>query len=310
MKTFLLKALLFAGINLVLLIALLEYASGRKSASKLPNWKTESDLMVMRDGQHYDFTILGTSRGRTFSRDSNHVVVEQILGKHFINLSKGASSGVIPAELFLRYFYSRGNSTDHIVYCIDPWVVYDRKSNEENGFFTISEPFELGLLTEMIKMHLPVKQDMMYCKSIWSDKWKTAGQERKVHAFDTLRVISEHSLDKARAHYDSLIDMDNFARYSRHLEEIIQLAHAHGAIISFVIVPSMLHHFPGKPALVDFLTKQAAAQPNVYFYDFSEEMADRRYFYDHNHFNRNGVVYFTANYLQKIVLAKSLQPAP
>ncbi|HTF06146.1 MAG TPA: hypothetical protein VK826_19080 [Bacteroidia bacterium] len=300
MKLFLKKVLLFSLLNFFLLWGVLAYFSGRKSSPKRNNGTTESNLAVMENGEHYDIAILGASRGRGMSRDSNHTILESMLNKRIINLSKGGGGGVVPAEMFLTYFYNRENTADHIIYFLDPQVMYDAENNEKNGSFMATEPFELGLLAEMISMRLPIQQQMIYLKSIWSDNWEDL--TRKKRTLDTLREIDYVGLEKVRKRYDSLIDMDNFVRYSAYAHDIIALARSHNATVSIVMLPFLMKDFPGKGPVADFFKKEAATQSGVYFYDFTEEMRDRLYFYDHAHFNRNGMIYFTKNYLEKIVL--------
>lgn len=132
--TFLKKAAAFAIINTIILVATLVYFSGKNRNIHLNIANTESNLLSMGENQHYDFAILGTSRGRVFSRDDNHEHVEKLLNKSFINLAKGGGGGLMPAKLHLSHFYSRGNTVDQIFYLIDPWIFYSPINNEKNNF--------------------------------------------------------------------------------------------------------------------------------------------------------------------------------
>jgi hypothetical protein len=89
-KKFICKALVFLLLNCLLLTGVLYLFSGRNRHIRMPNWETESNLLAMGQNEHYDLALLGTSRGRVLSRDGNHRMLEEILGRKAINLSKGA----------------------------------------------------------------------------------------------------------------------------------------------------------------------------------------------------------------------------
>ena len=138
-KKIIFKLVIFSLLNLSIMGSLLFFFSGRNLDIRFKNWETESNLLVTGKNEHYDMAILGTSRGRVFSRDSNHLTVENILDKKVINLSKGGGGGLMPALVHLDHFYARGNMADHIIYFVDPWIFFCPINNENNNFFLRDE---------------------------------------------------------------------------------------------------------------------------------------------------------------------------
>ncbi|MDD2390406.1 MAG: hypothetical protein PHP23_11820 [Desulfobacterales bacterium] len=303
-KKFIIKVLVFGVLNLGIMAGLLYSFSGRSRDIHLNNWETESNLLVMGKNTHYGVAILGTSRARVFSRDSNHRRVEQILGKSVINLSKGGGGGLMPAELHLSHFFDQGNTADHIIYLIDPWVFFCSINNENNNFFLRDEPFEISIFWKLIARHYPLDRIVSYLQMIAKKDWKNFTRyDAPGLTENTLAAIDPEKLQEARAHYLSLYRDKNFEKYSRLVDTIDALVKKNNSTITYIMLPILIPDFPGVEK-VDKKLKAAACEPHVRYYNLVERVQDKRYYYDHMHFNKTGISYFTKNYLKPILQGK------
>jgi hypothetical protein len=304
-KKFLIKAIAFGLLNGSLMFGLLFYFSGRDRHIHFNNWETESNLLVMDDNERYDVLLLGTSRGRVFSRDGNHLLLEKMLAKKVINLSKGGGGGLMPAELHLAHFFSRGNRAAHIIYLVDVWVFFSAINNENNSFFLRDEPFELSILWKLIQDGYPLKRIFSYLQMIAVNDWQDISRYAAPGLTErTLNYIDKDKLEKARAHYQKRYTQKNFEKYSQVIERLNEMAKAHNSRITYIMLPILIPGFPGVDQVETKLKAVAAQHPHVSFYNLVNAMQDRKYFYDHMHFNKTGIVYFARKYLLPVLHEK------
>ena len=303
------KSVLFLLLNGVILGAVLALVSGAHRDLHLDNAETESNLLVMGGGRspaHYGLALLGTSRGRVFSRDDNHRMVEDILERKVINLSKGGGGGLMPAELHLSYFYHLGNRVDHVVYLVDPWVFFSPINNEENDFFLRDEPFELYILWKLITGGYPSDRISSYLQMITVRDWRTISTYAAPGLTDgTLAAIDGQKLREARAHYLSKYAKDGFEKYSRFVDRINTKVKQQGGRLTYIMLPMLIPDFPGLGQVNQLLRQAARLNEHVTYFDGSDLMHDRRFFYDHMHFNKAGIAYFTRHVLGPLLQGKT-----
>ncbi len=303
-RKFIIKLLAFGLLNFGIMAVLLAGFSGRTRDIHLNNWDTESNLLMMGRNTHYDVAILGTSRGRVFSRDANHRMLEQILGKKVINLSKGGGGGLMPAELHLSYFFDQGNTVDHVVYLVDPDVFFCSINNENNNFFLCDEPFELSMLWKLVVRRYPADRIFSYLQMIAEGDWENFTRYSAPGLTEqTLDVIDPEKLEEARAHYLSQYTDENFKKYSRIVDAINALVKKNNSRITYVMLPLLIDHFPGVEQ-VDRKLNDVAREEHVNYCNLVESMQDRKYYYDHMHFNKAGIAYFAGAYLDPILRGK------
>lgn len=305
LRGFLLKAAVFAALNGAILIGLLWYFSGQHRDIRLSYAQSESNLLTTGGSEHYGAVLLGTSRGRVLSRDGNHARLEAILGRRVANLSKGGGGGLMPAHLHLSHFYYRGNSADHVVYLVDPWVFFSEINNEENDFFLRDEPFELDILGMLIGEGYPANRIYSYLQMIPVTDWEGISRYAAPGLTDgTLPKIDPASMEKARQHYLSKYDRRNFERYAGYVERINDLIARRGAEVTYVMVPILMPDFPGADDVDKLLAGIAAKTEGVSYYNCISAMHDPRYFYDHMHFNRDGIALFAEQALLPVLQGK------
>lgn len=301
-QKFLQKAAAFSIINAIILLTTLFYFSGKNRNIRLEIADTESNLLTIGENQHYAFAILGTSRGRVFSRDDNHQRVEKILGKHFINLSKGGGGGLMPAKLHLSHFYKRNNSVDQIFYLVDPWVFYSPINNEKNTFFLRDEPFEISILWQLLLDRYPLNTILTYIQKIVEHDWDTISRyEGPGLTKGSLKKINTEKINKARSYYEGRYGQNSFHRYSQFVDTINDLAQKGGSKITYIMLPLLISHFPGIDAVDRKLKEAAEHNNNVTYVNLSHEMQSPSYFYDHMHFNTKGITFFTSEVLAQIL---------
>lgn len=299
---FLLKGVVFAALNGLVLMGLLGFFSGQHRDIRLSYAQSESNLLTTGGNDHYGAVLLGTSRGRVLSRDGNHPRLEGILGRRVANLSKGGGGGLMPADLHLSHFLDRGNRTDHVIYLVDPWVFFSEINNEENDFFLRDEPFELNILGKLIRGGYPTNRIYSYLQMITVTDWEGVSRYAAPGLTDgTLGRIDPVTMEKARQHYLSKYDLRNFARYSRYVERINDQAARNNAQVTYIMVPILMPDFPGAEEVDRFLTQVAARTQGVTYYNCISAMHDRRFFYDHMHFNRDGIARFAEEVLLPVL---------
>lgn len=301
-KRFLIKAAAFGLLNAAILAAVLLFFSGRDRGVRLDIDETESNLLVMGENQHYGVAILGTSRGRVLSRDGNHRVLETILGERVINLSKGGGGGLMPAELHLSHFYDRGNTVDHILYLVDPWVFFSSINNENNDFFLRDEPFELSILWKLIREGYPLDRIFSYLQMIAVTDWAAVSRYAGPGLTrGTLKTIDGTKLEEARQHYLDRYGEGNFERYSPYVDRINALAKKNGSRITYILLPLLMRDFPGLPEVDRKLRAAAEGADHVAYVNLESAMQERRFFYDHMHFNTAGIAWFAENALRPVL---------
>lgn len=305
-KIFIFKIILFGSLNLGILAGLLWHSSGQHRDIHLSYDESESNLLVLGENKHYPVVLLGTSRGRVFSRDGNHAMVEQILEEEVANLSKGGGGGLMPAEVHLSYFFHRGNTTDHVIYLVDPWVFFSAINNEDNDFFLRDEPFELFIFWKLITDRYPSDRIFSYLQMIAVTDWKKISRYAAPGLTEgTLQKMDAKKMEEARQHYLSKYDLDNFDKYSGKVNDINQLVKKNKARITYVMLPLLMPDFPGLSEVDKLLTETASHEKGVKYYNCASCVQDIRFYYDHMHFNKKGIEYFTRNCLYPIVHGKT-----
>jgi hypothetical protein len=300
-KKFFVRALFFILLNVIVLFASLFIIRQFENKYQYQNWETDSDGLIIPDNLRKDLLILGSSHARIFTRDKNHQRVEKILQKSMLDIGKGGGEGGIITNLvMLKLFYARGNNADQIVYFIDAWPFFTPKWNEKSYFLT-TEPIDWQLLKICLQYHVDKDVLINYFKSKYTVEWMERKPKTREINEDALKDISQESIKKRmESLYIEPYDDKVFAHYAARLEEVMQLAAQHHTKLSFVFPSTLLDDNRGKEKVVALLEQFKSKYGTAYF-DYSDAIKDYHYYYDHDHLNTKGVVYFTEHFLKGVV---------
>lgn len=301
MKKFWIRVLFFVAINAFIALAILLYSQRDCGYN---NINSESFLFIIQADRYYDLLMLGASHGRVFSARNNHTAVEHALKKNFLNLSKTAS-GLLPEKLYLDYFYKKGNKAKQLIYILDPFVFYSDRWNERS-YFLEDEPFKIDFFILAVRNALKKEVLLNYFRAKFTPFWVIGRKYQKVEPETEPLVDVDSEAVKKRINilYPAGNDQRSFSIRSRYFEilgSIITQAKQNGTAVTLIFPPTLLGDLPGrdevKRQILDVLGKKYVFD----FYDFSDVIKEPKYFMDHDHLNRNGVLFFTENFLKPIL---------
>lgn len=297
MKRWFLNLGLFVLINLVFYVVVVSIPVWSYTYT---NDETESNLLIIPKtgfSKTYPVMIMGTSHARVFSRNNNHQNVEDLLNAQVINISKGGGHGGLTEEyIFLKYFYDNGNQTKTIFYFLDPWVLYSDSWNNDN-YFASDEPLNAEFLISLLKSNMswPVITNYLKSKMTWG--WITTKPNKASFNLIGYPEINPALIKKTvDEFYLDGLNENTFQKYAAVINKTVDLAQKHGSQIVFIIPPTLLGEMPGEGEVKAYLDKNQF----VYF-DGSNEMLNKRWFYDSQHLNTEGVYIFTQYVLKPIL---------
>lgn len=281
-----------------------------------------SSACTVPRNEKYDFLLMGTSHTQVFY---NHIV-EKIVLKKMKNISTGAA-GVVPEKIMLSCFFEAKNTTNQVVYFLDPWILYSSRWNEDN-YILQQEGIEYSYLYKLIENKVSTKVVFNYFRDKLIDNYENFMRgllarpatsplveivKRKENPPEIELAIEEkktpeeqRNLDQAEDQqrlgilYNEGLNDKNFLRYSKHLEQTILLSKKNNATISFVIPPTLMGKMPGHDNAIKLLS-ELKKKYKIEYFDFALEMQDQEFYWDREHLTEKGVEYFTKNYLKKIL---------
>ena len=267
------------------------------------NYETESNLLVMRESKQYDFLFMGISHARNFSRHKNHLRLDTILNKSFINIAQGGGRcGVSEQYFYLNYLYEKNNKIDKVVYILSPPMLFHSGLPVASKTFDF-EPFEFEFFIDYLFFKTKNKTQRLYSyvntkySSEWSDYQPKSSNKKRNYLtkLDSAKVTDalNSTYKKGLAHYQ-------FKNSSEIVQQTLQLIKKNNSSCILIIPPALFGKWNGHNETLEF-AKKMQEKYGVKVYDYSETVLDPKYYYDHHHLNSNGVVYFAENYLKPIL---------
>jgi hypothetical protein len=305
MTRFLLKIAIFWILLFGLIYAAAKVASRNPESKEYHNFNVEDNVIITPKNEHFDFVMLGLSHARNFSRHSNHQRVEEILDKKFINYGKGGGKGNIANQhVYLKYFLSRGNTTDHILYVLSMPMFFAERL-DENAFTYQYEKLDPLFFYQVLTGPDINKGEKLYTyirskfDKQWREKygpWSEKKRETTLEKFDTTQII-----DGFKRAYVNGLEFDTFEKNKELMQKTVELAKKNNIDITFIVTPSTFGEWPGHEHVMDFMG-ELKEEYGTQIFDFSRVyLHQNEYFYDHHHLNSDGVVKFTREYLKPML---------
>jgi hypothetical protein len=282
---------LFFLLNLLLLILILRIGNLRLKKFSFNNSNTES--------KKYDVVILGSSHARSLSRSGNHQRMENILEKKIANLAKGHGAGGIKNQyLYLSYFLDKGNTADTLIYFIDPFVFYNDYM-DNNNFIYNNEPFSIDFALHIIRHGTRTETFLNYLKYKLKPYWWAYQPDSDTAETAFLTTVDSAKFNKRLAvMYPDELKKDVFDEKVKRLQKLTALAQQHNMKIIFIIPPTLMGKLPAHDNMLNMLQANYSQIP---VYDFSLSISQPPYYYDLDHLNTSGVVYFMENYVKEVL---------
>ena len=267
--------------------------------SPAPNHIIEANIPHVPQNQTFGVTLLGTSHGRIFSRNTNHQTVSAILDRTMINLSQGGDrAGLMNQQTYLRYFYARGNTAPVVVYFLDPYVFFNAGMDRNLKLYD-GEPFDLGFY-EVLLQHPPTNEEILarYGNRRLLAPTLTPSQSYISQNTKLVRTPIDESVMQKRI--DSLYTTDyDEAEFEASIQTFlatVELIKSNkGQLI--VMVPTTLFSAQKRDAHVIDAMEQLSVQRGFQFYNYAHAITDAKLYSDTDHLNEQGIQTFTSTYI-------------
>jgi hypothetical protein len=299
MAQFLRHLSLFLLLSLTLTAGVIGLGSAWVARQDFQNWETESNTLVMGQGEHYDLMISGISHARNLSRHRNHQRLERILGRSIINIGQGLGlCGVAEQAFYLRYFLAQGNTVDTLLYVLSPPLMFSEALAQNPRTFEY-EPFAWDFWWGYadFSSENKLQRQFHYLRSKLDPRWLLTRPASRPRNDDRLpRLDSAEMRAGFRLAYGDSLDQRRFARSRERLREQVDFARAQGIEVCFVIPPAVFGRWPGHEQVLAFLQAMQQRHGTPYL-DCAEALREPRYYYDHHHLNTEGVQWFARHCL-------------
>ena len=300
MRKLLLKIGLFFALNATLAILILQLHAN--TLTTLP-WETDSILMTMPRDSHTDLVFLGTSRTYLLSRfQEHHTMTEAALGRSLFNMALPQGGGITPARFYLESFWEQGNTTDRVIYFLDPFVLYSAGAND-NHKFVYFEPFRLSFLAKLIRNRYPYHRIITYIRSKFSAAWLLQKPKPLVHhtaAIPESDYTAERIALRLNSLYPDGLPEDVFATYTAEFKRIVELCEQHNTPLTVIVAPTLLGPEPGHESMMAWL-HTLEKERGIDVHDWVNAMPDRTKYYNLDHMNLSGIERFMRNFVRPML---------
>lgn len=260
----------------------------------------------------YDTVILGASHAVVFDYEDMNARLEQMTGSRILNLSI-VGGGVTVNRLLLGYFLAT-HRTKNVLYVLDSFAFYTREWNEDR-FQDVRlfdrAPFDPVLFQVMFQNppSRSVALDYLagFSKINNPDRFKPDISEDEATRFTkTYRPVSQIDKQRIEYLYPKQVDQGVFQHYLAEFEDMIRYLKQRNIrlIVIKPPIPTRMHRMLPNEEQFDQSLKAVLERKGIEFRDFSAVSNDERFFFNPDHLNRTGVLYFFENYLKQILVSK------
>jgi hypothetical protein len=297
------KTFAFSLLVLVVIFGVTKLLSLQHEFETFAEYDIEDNLFFIKRDTHYDLMLMGISHARNFSLFKNHLRLEKILDQKMINIGRGGGKCGTEAEyVYLKYFFSRGNTVNTIVYIPTPPIMFSEYLAINSSIFE-NEPLKFGFFFQYLFSEAKNKKQQLYyyLRSKYTAHWRSIkpqpmeSNDNSVTKYDSAAIQ-----DGFRLAYPNGLDTIVFNRNKKILQKTVELCVENNVRVIFVMTPALFGQWPGNEQVFDFLWDLQASYP-VEVYDYSESCTDMQLFFDHHHLNSKGVVWFTEKHLVPIL---------
>lgn len=297
------RCALFAALNAVLAVAVLK---AHESTLHLQRWETDSILLAMPEGEHRDAVMLGTSHAYVCARFQEHqAATERTLDRTVFNMAIPQGGGITPARYYLETYFESGNTADHVVYVLDPFVFYTAGSNEDHKFVYF-EPFQLRFFAKMLSNGYNYRQIVSYVRSKFSTAWLLQKPDLLIHhvkGYPPELVTPERIEYRMGTLYPDGLHEEVFERYKPEFLKIVALCKARGAQLNVAVPPTLLGPETGHAAMMAWL-ETLRDRGDITLNDWSNAIPDPERYYNLDHLNLSGIEEFMGQYLRPVLDAE------
>jgi hypothetical protein len=303
MKIFLIKIGTFIIIALIVFFGITKLFSLRTENRPFTNYNSEENLFTIKRNIHYDVLIMGISHARNFSRFKNQLRVEKILNSTTINIGRGGGKCGAEAEyIYLKHFFSRGNTVDEVIYVPTPPMLFSGYMDVNSSIFEY-EPFRISFFFQYLFGNVKNKKQQLYyyLRYKYKPQWASFGphsvesNDKTLAKYDTVAIN-----DGFRLAYPKGLDSATFKKNQAIVRKTVELCQHNNTKVLFVMTPSIFGAWPGNKQVFDFLKQLQRSYP-IEIYDYSEVCKDPQMYFDHHHLNSRGVSWFTENYIAPVL---------
>jgi hypothetical protein len=294
------RCALFAMLNAALAIVVLK---AHESTLRYARWETDSNLLVMPESEHRDVVILGTSHAYVCARFQEHqAATERELDRTVFNMAIAQGGGIKPARFYLETYFEQGNTAEHVVYLIDPFVFFTAGSNEQHRFVYM-EPFRLRFLAKMIRNGYHYQQIVTYFRSKFRSQWLFQKPDVLIcHAkgYPPELVTPDRIAKRIKSLYPDGLQDDVFERYQREFLKIVARCKAQDVQLNVAVPPTLLGQEPGHAAVMTWL-ETLRARGDITLDDFSTAITDPQRYYNLDHLNLSGIEELMGQHLRPVL---------
>lgn len=305
-RKFLRRALIFVLIGLVLYGLVYAWSERLVYGNTVKNRFFTVKTAPLQD---YDYVILGASHAYAMDYDDSTARLEEMTGAKVLNLSS-EGAGVTVSRVFLNYFLAR-HRTRNVIYLVDSFAFYTAEWNEDRIKDTRlynRAPFDLRLAWQMLLQPAtrPIALDYIFgfAKINNAERFANDITEEEATKFDKVyRPVAQIDKQRITYLYPEVVDKQLFDRYMAELEAMIKDLQKRGVTLIVAKPPIPKRMYDMIPGEADFDARLTAllSQYGVEFHDFSLVMDDNQYYFNSDHLNRTGVLYFFENFLKGVM---------
>lgn len=306
MKKFILNTIIFVLIFFSVIFICSLFTSQIVKAKDFNNYNTESNTLVFKEKTYYDILFMGISHARVFSRDKNHIRMENILDSKIINIGQGGGICGVNEQLFyLDYFFHKGNKTAKIIYVLSPPLLFSETLPISSKTFR-NESFELSFLMRYLAFKSENKSARIidYLQFKLHPMWLMYNPQISEGNFSEMDSLNIENVEKGqnKAYSGPGLNFKRFDQSIEIVEQTIRLGKKNDSDIILLIPPALFGKWRGHKETLDFAKSMKKKYSNVKIFDSSESIMKPELYYDSHHLNSKGISFFIEKNLKPFIL--------